>query len=340
VWPAGAAQPLASNLDFVRGDVAANLVEVRLGALGRVSVGVGPAGSATAVVVDVEGYTSSVPGGALFRPLPPSRIADTRCGASSTPAYCSGENLPADNAGLTKLSAGSPATVHVEGNGGVPSSGVEAVALNVTAVGGDGAEYVTVYPGGTPPVVSNLNTLAAGQVVPNRVLVPLASDGTISVVSNHATNVIVDVSGYFEDGISGSHFHAVATPARVCDTRADQAVGGSSDVVGGVSGKCANSGQALGAGGAMAAKVNGLADVPSGATAVVLNVTATDTSASSYITAYPNGQGRPTASDLNWSKGQTTSNLVVVEAGIGGTIDLYNYAGSVDVVVDVEGYDT
>jgi hypothetical protein len=45
----------------------------------------------------------------------------------------------------------------------------------------------------------------------------------------------------------------------------------------------------------------------------------------------------PTASDLNWSAGTTIPNLVVVEVN-SGKISLYNNAGSVQVICDVEGW--
>jgi hypothetical protein len=48
----------------------------------------------------------------------------------------------------------------------------------------------------------------------------------------------------------------------------------------------------------------------------------------------------PLASDLNWVGGETVPNLVVVELGTTGVVSVYNYAGSTDVIVDVEGYYT
>jgi hypothetical protein len=53
---------------------------------------------------------------------------------------------------------------------------------------------------------------------------------------------------------------------------------------------------------------------------------------------WPAGATRPTASDLNWGSGQTTSNLALARLGSDGAIQIYNAAGSVDVVVDVSGW--
>jgi hypothetical protein len=84
-------------------------------------------------------------------------------------------------------------------------------------------------------------------------------------------------------------------------------------------------------------------NVPSGATAVVLNATVTDTTgaASSFLTLYPGDvtdQNRPNASNLNWTQGKTIANLVEVRLSPSGTIKLFNALGQVDVVLDVAGY--
>ncbi|MHB1504090.1 MAG: hypothetical protein ACYCTL_08140 [Acidimicrobiales bacterium] len=67
-------------------------------------------------------------------------------------------------------------------------------------------------------------------------------------------------------------------------------------------------------------------------------VTATDTTASSHLTARAIGSSRPLASPFNWQAGATRANLAVVPVGSGGRISIYNYAGSADVVVDVVGW--
>ncbi|EQD68480.1 hypothetical protein B2A_00418, partial [mine drainage metagenome] len=71
---------------------------------------------------------------------------------------------------------------------------------------------------------------------------------------------------------------------------------------------------------------------------MVLNMTVTATTKSSFLTVYPGGQSRPMASDLNWAPGATVANLVVVEVGSSGMITAYNNGGSAQVIADVEGY--
>ncbi|HEX7537182.1 MAG TPA: hypothetical protein VF391_09275 [Dermatophilaceae bacterium] len=80
-----------------------------------------------------------------------------------------------------------------------------------------------------------------------------------------------------------------------------------------------------------------LPDLPDGATAVALNVTATGPTAAGYLTVYPGDATRPTASNLNFVAGQTIPNLVLVPVGPGNTVTFYNAAGTVNVIADLVG---
>jgi hypothetical protein len=72
--------------------------------------------------------------------------------------------------------------------------------------------------------------------------------------------------------------------------------------------------------------------------AVVLNITATDTKAAGFATAYPDQTARPTASVLNFTAGQTIANQTTVSEGADGSIELYNgSSGPIDLVVDQSG---
>jgi len=71
---------------------------------------------------------------------------------------------------------------------------------------------------------------------------------------------------------------------------------------------------------------------------VVLNVTATEPTANGYITAWPTGNSRPNASNLNFTPNQTIPNLVVSRVGTGGKVALYNSAGNTQLVADVAGW--
>jgi len=79
----------------------------------------------------------------------------------------------------------------------VPSIGVGAVMLTLTATVPTPDTYLTVYPAGTAlPLASNLN-LAAGQTVPNLVMAKVGAGGKVSIYNSAAaTQVIVDVAGW------------------------------------------------------------------------------------------------------------------------------------------------
>jgi hypothetical protein len=316
VWPAGAVQPTASNLNFGPGQTVANLVEVGLGSNGQVSL-FNLSGSVD-IVVDVEGYVgpSATAGTGLYKPLTPARITDTR----PTSGFL--------NAGET-LGPGDIRDVQVTGAGGVPSTGVAAVVLNVTATDPTEQSFLTVWPAGSAqPTASNVN-FAPNQTVPNRVQVPVGTNGEVSVFNpTGSVDVVVDVAGYFTDAsipsATGARF-TPTTPARITDTR---------------SGSVYPNGDAtLAPGGSIRVKVMGAGGVPAtGVSGAILNVTVTNPTQPSYLTVWPTDATQPLSSDLNWVARQTVPNLVVAKLGSDGAVNVYNGAGSVDVVVDVSGW--
>nr|WP_166682442.1 PKD domain-containing protein [Streptomyces sp. 846.5] len=121
----------------------------------------------------------------------------------------------------------------------------------------------------------------------------------------------------------GTSFIPLASPQRVLDTR---------------NGTGARKAK-VGPGGVVKVKVAGASGIPgSGVAAVTMNVTDTNASADSWITAYADGSPRPTASNLNFRAGQTNPNLVTVPVGKDGYVDLWNGNGSVDLIGDIQGY--
>ena len=305
VWPAGQALPMASNLNFSAGQTVANLVEVGVGSAGQVSL---YAAATVSVIADVAGWvnaSSSGPG--LFNPVVPARLLDTR-------------------APIATLGPGGVASIAVLNRAGVPAAGVSAVVLNLTATNGTGPGHLTAWPHGvTRPLASNLN-FSAGQTVANRAIVAVGIGGLVDVgnATSGRVDVVVDISGWFTDAtVSAGATYFGLTPTRILDTRP--------------------LGLPLQTGGVRSVQIAGRGGVPAmgaaGApTAVVANVTATNTWAASYLTVWPEGSPMPLASDLNWPAGATVPNLVVVALGPSGAVDVYNSAGSTDVIVDVVGY--
>ena len=336
VYPSSGAQPSTSNITPAAGKVIANLVEVALSPGGQFNIF--NAAGTTNVAIDIEGYVSATTSGTtgLFNPTTPTRICDTRTGRGITVNQC-------DGTGPQPILAGHPLTFDVHGSGSpVPSTGVSAVVFNLTAIAPTANTVLTAYPSGAPsPRASNINILAGG-VVPNRVIVPVpahcsAPNCKVTIANGAGSvDVAVDIDGWYTDNTgtqTGALFSGVA-PSRLCDTR----FGNSNDP------GCGKAPVSAGPAGVLNIQVAGKAGIPSMSSAnppvaVVVNVTGVGATTGTYVTAYSSDAlSPPRVSDLNVLVGQADTNLVVVQVGSDGTINLYNAAGSVELIVDVFGY--
>ncbi len=252
-----------------------------------------------------------------YIPLNPARILDTRSiGVTSDGLFAAGG----------AVSGGNSIDLTVLGRGGVPASGVKAVVLNVTATGTTAASYVTVWPtGSSVPGASNLN-IVPGQNNTNLVIAKVGTNGKVSLFNAlGATDLIADVQGYFSDTADLTPL----TPARFLDTRA---IGTTVD------GLFENTG-ALAGMAKLDLDVAGRASLPaSGVGAVILNVTATGTTAPGFVTVWPAGSPTPPTSNLNFVAGQTIPNLVITKIGNSGRVSLFNSAGNTDLIADVMGW--
>ncbi|MEY2582618.1 MAG: hypothetical protein QOE09_2467, partial [Ilumatobacteraceae bacterium] len=180
VHPCGTVQT-TSNVNYKSNQIVANAVITALGADGSVCI---TSQVDTDVVVDVNGYFTSDTGQA---PFVPSRLVDTRPGESPDAAVAVEK---------VKVTPSSPLRVVVAGVAGVPPEDLGAVSLNVTATNPAAGGWLNVYGCGTPPFASNVN-FVTGQTVANAVLSTVSSDGAICIMSNVATDVVVDINGYF-----------------------------------------------------------------------------------------------------------------------------------------------
>ncbi|WP_152626809.1 hypothetical protein [Streptacidiphilus carbonis] len=244
--------------------------------------------------------------GSAFVSMTPTRVLDTRSG-TGTPR----RRVPANGS----------VTLKVAGSHGIPANGVTAVVMNVTETDTVGAGYVTAYPSGSAlPNASNLN-FVAGQTVSNEVTVPVGADGSVVLYSHSAPlDLVADVQGYEQAtaSVTKGQFlaYGMTVPTRVLDTRSGL--------------------------GAPARKVTRGGTVslamPSGTTAVVLNLTVTDAASAGYVSAYPSGSSRPNVSNVNFAAGQTLANQVTVPVGADGRVVLYSQATAIDLIADVQGY--
>ena len=310
VYPCGT-RPEISSLNFNAGDTVPNAVIARLSETGTLCF---YSNVAVDIIADING---SLLDGNGFDPTMPFRLFDTRVGIGGVPVQKVGQ-LDGTGAALE---------VSVLGRNGIPSSGVTAVSMNVTITNtsaSDAGGYVTVYPCGTRPNVSSLN-FVSGQTVPNAVITPVSSSGTICFYVYGQADVIADVNGEFESGLG----YEPMTPNRVADTRSGR---------GGVAAQFV--GNIEGTGSPLEVSVAGTSGIPSsGVTAVSLNVTALGISTSpygGYVTVYP-CDSRPNASNLNFVAGQTVPNAVIAPVSSRGTVCFYVF-GIANIVVDANGY--
>ena len=181
--------------------------------------------------------------------------------------------------------------------------------------------------------------MSAGEVLANRVMVPLGPShsggpSTDVCVYNAAgiINVLVDASGWFGSATgsppTGAQYQAIG-PTRICDTRT------------GTGTLC--SGHHLTSGGTMLVAVAGVGGIPgSGPVAIIATLTAVSGTKSTYLTVYPaNVSPKPNASDLSVNRGVALPNLVVVGLASSshvGDVNLYNAMGSINAVLDVDGW--
>ncbi|EWM14432.1 hypothetical protein [Kutzneria sp. 744] len=205
-----------------------------------------------------------------------------------------------------KVNAYSDIQVHVPEE--LVPADATALVFNLTGTDTDGATWVAA---GTTVNTSNLN-LAAGETRANLVTAALDKGLLDLRVGPGSLNVVVDVEGYYSPG--GSGYTAVAGH-RVLDTRTTGPVGPQGTIT-----------------------VDLSAQVPAGATAAVFNLTGTDVSRDTFVTAYPAGQQKPDASTLNLAAGKNTPNLVTVKLGADRKVSLTNAFGSVDLIADLAGY--
>ena len=181
--PQGAAVPSTSNVNVNgTGDVRTNLVIVPLGGDGSVDFRLR---SVTNVVVAVVGSFSGVGASSgsagTFVPIVPSRAVDTRYG---TP--------------FARLGAGGSGTVNPSA---VPDDAV-GVMQNVAMVAASGPGSMRVYASGLTPAPNavNVRTVAAGQTRGASAITRL-NGGALRIDVTVATNVLVDITGYFTSGV-------------------------------------------------------------------------------------------------------------------------------------------
>ena len=246
-----------------------------------------------------------------FVPIPPCRIVDTR-------------NAVGPFGGPPLAPKQSRSFAVPESACGVPSTAA-AYALNITVVPEGPLYFLSAWPTGqAQPNVSLLNSLD-GRIKANATILPAGASGSISLYpdAETPTQLVIDISGYFLPATGASLQFFPITPCRVADTRnADGPFGGPALVGGQIR---------------TFAVQESDCQVPAGAQAYSLNVTAIPDGPLGYLTIWPTGQAQPSVSTLNSPTGTVTANAAIVPAGSGGQVSLF-VTDDANLVVDVNGY--
>ena len=306
VYSDGTTRPAVPSVTFSAGYTRDNHVLSRPGADGSVVIFNGSSAT-TDVIVDVSGYftsgTETAAGG--YQPVAPTRLVDT--------------------SGGTIAQAGEARAFAVTGHHSVPSR-ISAVVLDVGVIAPTGSGHVAIN-GLTADDTSALTYFRPEQSVSNLIVTPVDPNGevTLTNVSDGTLRLTLDVVGYFVTGApsTSGRFGPMVTPALAIDTRRSGPT---------------RAHVPLPSGRTIDVTVAGTPGVPLNATAVVLNVAATNSIGSGYLTAYPSGSTRPGAVTLNFTSGRNMSDLAFTQIGVGGRITFYNGSSKpVDIVATVLG---
>jgi hypothetical protein len=302
VFPAGDPLPEISNLNFVAGQTVPNLVTIAVGNNGKVSVF--NATGDTHVLLDVAGYYATAGGtpGSRFVPIEPTRILDSRVGV-----------------GGRTLGGKDSMSLRVAGVGGLPSSGITAVVMNLTVTDPTAFGYVTAFPSDVgQPQVSNLN-FSPGQTVPNLVVVRVPSSGLVTISNESGSvNTIADVLGYYKVDRSTERGRFVPfKPFRFFDSRASSPFPAPGVLP---------TGSTL---------VLGTTDKSYAYSAVAMNVTVIQPTSAGWLTVYPYPGALPKSSNLNFVADQTVPNAAI--SRLGPQFAVSNAGGAAHVLVDIFG---
>ncbi|MDF8264448.1 hypothetical protein [Luteipulveratus flavus] len=250
----------------------------------------------------------------LFHQLSSARIADSRTGL-----------------GLPKatLLAGKTATLKVAGQGGVPTSGVSAVVVSLTAIKASAKGWVTAYPSGTTRPTTSVLNFPAGWTGATTVTLPLGADGSISLYAGSTdVNLAVDVLGWYSDATSTAALGSVFVPSdpeRWGDTRSDG------------TGKLQPDDELVFD---FAYESSADNEVP---TAVQVNLTALNAAGGGWLTARGADGTVSSTSVVNFAKGEVAPVLTVLPVRPGQEAGTYEFSvvntsqTAVDVLTDVQG---
>lgn len=299
VYPCGGLRPGTSNVNLRIGVAAPNNVVAALDSSRAVCIF---ASASTQLVVDLFGWFGAT--GMRYSDIAPVRAFDTRFGPRPDP---SSGRVPANTAFTLPLA------------GTWVPDGAEAVMVNLTVADSLSDGFLVAYPCGTePPLASNVN-FKRGEPRAGSAMVGLGG-GSLCLLSNADTNIIVDVSGYFATARFG--------PANTMQPLGGTRIVDSRDGTGGWSTPLA------------ANEVRAFDPTPGpggdNVYAAVLNVIATEGARAGHLRVFPCGTGTPLISTVNFADRGEATNLITVATGHDGMICVFANVPT-EVVIDEFG---
>ncbi|MEP7202245.1 MAG: S8 family serine peptidase [Ilumatobacteraceae bacterium] len=291
------------------GQIRPNFAIVPIGQ-GSISIFIPTGGN---IIVDAMGYftPSASTAAGRFVPINPRRALDTRP-----------QQLGPVPAGWVahRPTIGESVRVEVPPAIGLPTTGVSALVVNVTATESVGPGFLQAHPtGATRGQTSTVNYVAT-QNAATHAIVPLGSDGTISIFTSNSAHIVVDVMGYITDAtsqISAAGRFVAITPARYYDSRIPPGAihAGHSTVT------------------------IPFAGLPAGTAAISMNLTSDAAVGTGFVTAYPSDGSLPLTSSLNFTAATPVANAGLVKLSAGGSVNTYVNVAT-HVIIDANGYFT
>ena len=259
------------------------------------------AGVMAVVAAPPPATAQSAPAG-VYVPLKPARIFDTQAGGGGV------------------IAAKTSRDVQITGRGGVPTTDVVAVVVDLTVYNNNSGSWGLLWAQGTTmPVPASSINYHPGRVVTNSVTTKLGTTGKASFYTWDATDMLIDVVGYYR-AVPGGGGYVPLTQARVMDT----------------------AGTKLAANSTIDRKLRGVAGIPDSpsVTAVVMNATVHAATGPGPLTVWPKGVvPRPDTSVMNYSPTTARSEMVTATLSADGWASIWTWA-SIELLLDVVGYYT
>lgn len=269
-------------------------------------------------------YTAANPLG-LFNPITPSRVLDTRTG--STVGTCYQPNNTSVSCG-SQLTASTSRYFQVAGFGtsGIPASGVTAVAVNVTAFSPSAAGSLSVFSSSLAAPGTRDLTFASGVTNSAGLIVKVGADGRVAINSSKATDVAVEVTGYYYPSTFIPAGTKVPTGGRYTPVTPTQIATGTLAVSGSVNV------QVTGQGGVPAATT------PGGVSGAVLQLNVTGTTAAGFAQVWDTGSTRPNARNLSFVNADNDTEMIVTKLSSSGQVSLFASGSGFTYTIRVIGW--